>query len=71
MYQPERLIDLWGAVARTAIKNRRTGYASAKHRDAARFLEAAGLLVDGRLRYDDGAETLTNIDAGRVKRRPL
>ena len=35
MYQPERLIDLWGAVARTAIKNRRTGYASAKHRDVA------------------------------------
>ncbi len=53
MYQPERLIDLWAAVARLAIKDWRTGHHKPGHPDAARFLEAAGLLVDGRLRYDD------------------
>ncbi len=52
MYQPERLLDLWAAVARTALRDYAEGYTSPKHPPADAFLRAAGLMDEaGTVRY--------------------
>ncbi len=52
MYHPERLIDLWAAVCRQALKNHASGYTSPRHPAAGAFLLRCGLMQpDGTLRY--------------------
>ncbi len=52
MYQPERLIDLWAQVVRTALRDYASGYTCPKHPPADVFLRAAGLMdEDGHVRY--------------------
>ncbi len=53
MYQPERLLDLWAAVCRQALKDYAACYQCPRHPDAGAFLRACGLMRDdGTLLYD-------------------
>jgi hypothetical protein len=45
------MIALWAAVIRLALYDYAEGYTNPKHPDAARFLEATGLLVNGAVKY--------------------
>ena len=50
-YQPERLMDLWAAVCRQALRDYQAGQECPNRPDAGAFLRSCGLLTEAGLRY--------------------
>ncbi len=70
----QRWADLYAAVARQAIHDLQTGYTHPRHMDAARWLEAAGLLEQtikaGPVRRAARNRRSTHNDSRTLEARP-
>jgi len=70
----QRWADLYAAVARQAIHDLHSGYTHPRHMDAARWLEAAGLLeqarTNGPVRRAARNRRITHNDSRTLEARP-